>query len=225
MRGFLASLLLLASFVPAAVAQPLLDWSADEVRAVARHGPWPPPPVRDPSNRVSGTPAGIALGEHLFNDPRLSGSGKMSCATCHQAGRDWSDGRAKGFGTVDLHRRTPSLWNIGYSHWFGWDGAGDSLWAQTHPSDRGSVGNGRQRARIAGLLRDDMDLACGYQRAFGAAVRRRRRTTAGRCGQGIGGLPGDPGQPRTRFDDFRDALVAGDRAARGALSACPSSAA
>ena len=38
-------------------AQPLLDWSPEEIRAVGRHGPWPPPPVHDSSNKVSGVPA------------------------------------------------------------------------------------------------------------------------------------------------------------------------
>ena len=212
MRGFLASLLLLATFVPAAVAQQLLDWSADEVRAVARHGPWPPPQVRDPSNRVSGTPAGIALGEHLFNDSRLSGNGKMSCATCHQAGRDWSDGRAKGFGTVDLHRRTPSLWNIGYSHWFGWDGAGDSLWAQTIRPIVDPLEMGGSVAQIAGLLRNDMQLACGYQRAFGAAVGGDDELLLVDAAKALAAFQATLVTPRTRFDAFRDALVAGDRA-------------
>ena len=55
----------------------------------------------------------------------------MSCGDCHQAGRDWRDGRARGFGLVELDRRTPSLWNVGYQHWFGWDGAADSLWMQS----------------------------------------------------------------------------------------------
>ena len=92
----------------------------------------------------------------------------MSCATCHQAGRDWSDGRAKGFGTVELDRRTPSLWNVGYQHWFGWDGAADSLWMQSHPADARSAGDGRAaRAASAGCCATTRTLACGYERAFG----------------------------------------------------------
>ena len=90
-----------------------------------------PPPARDASNRVSGVSAGIVLGEYLFNEERLSGDGQMSCATCHQEGRDWSDGRARGKGHAALDRRTLSLWNVGFLHWFGWGGAGDSLWAQS----------------------------------------------------------------------------------------------
>ena len=65
-------LLLLVSALAAGAAgvraQPLLDWSPEEIRAVGRHGPWPPPPVQDPSNKVSGVPAGIALGVLTGNE-------------------------------------------------------------------------------------------------------------------------------------------------------------
>ena len=206
-------LLALVAFAPPAVAQELLDWSEDEVRAVGRHGPWPPPPVRDPSNRLSGNPAGIALGEHLFNDPRLSGNGRMSCATCHQAGRDWSDGRARGLGTVDLERRTPSLWNVGYAHWFGWDGAGDSLWAQAiRPilDPREMAGDAQ---RVGRLLREAPELACGYERAFGAKAGDDDERLLVDAAKALAAFQATLVSPRTSFDAFRDALVAGDRAA------------
>ncbi len=38
------------------------------------------------------TPAKIALGKKLFNDTRLSASGTMSCATCHQQEKAFTDG-------------------------------------------------------------------------------------------------------------------------------------
>ncbi len=192
-------------------AQQLLDWSPEEVRAVGQHGPWPPPRVRDPSNRVSGTPAGIALGEHLFNDPRLSGDGRMSCATCHQAGREWSDGLARARGAVELDRRTPSLWNIGYLHWFGWDGAGDSLWAQSiRPLlDPREMSGGATRA--AGLLRGDVTLACGYEKAFGSKPGTDDEHLLVDTAKALAAFQATLVSPRTSFDDFRDALLAGDR--------------
>ena len=106
----------LAALATSAIAETPLPWSDDEVKAIARHGPWPQPSPRDPSNRVVGTPNAIVLGEHLFNEPRLSADGAMSCATCHVAVRNWGDGRARAVGRVELDRRTPSLWNVGYAH-------------------------------------------------------------------------------------------------------------
>lgn len=208
-------LLLLVSVLVAgtvgARAQQLLDWSPGEIRAIGQHGPWPPAPVRDPSNRASGTPAGIALGEHLFNEPRLSGDGRMSCATCHQEDREWSDGLAKARGAVELDRRTPSLWNIGYLHWFGWDGAGDSLWAQTiRPLvDPREMNGGPTRA--ADLLRGDAELACGYERAFGEKPGTDDERLLVDTAKALAAFQATLVSPRTRFDEFRDALVAGDR--------------
>jgi cytochrome c peroxidase len=106
-RWLLAAVL--AALAASAIAETPLPWSDDEVKAIARHGPWPPPAPRDPSNRVAGLSNAIVLGEHLFNEPRLSADGAMSCATCHVAGRDWGDGRAKAVGRSELDRRTPSL--------------------------------------------------------------------------------------------------------------------
>ena len=202
---------LLVAWAGSVHAQQLLDWSPEEVRAVGQHGPWPSPPARDPSNKVSGAPAGIALGEHLFNDPRLSGDGRMSCATCHQAGREWSDGLARGRGAVELDRRTPSLWNIGYLHWFGWDGAGDSLWAQSiRPLlDPREMNGGPTHA--AGLLRDDAALACGYEKAFGSKPGTDDEQLLVDTAKALAAFQATLVSPRTSFDDFRDALVAGDR--------------
>lgn len=206
---------LLAAWAGGVFAQQLLDWSPEEIGAVGQHGPWPPPPVRDPSNRVSGTPAGIALGEHLFNDPRLSGDGRMNCATCHQAGREWSDGLARAKGAVELDRRTPSLWNIGYLHWFGWDGAGDSLWAQSiRPLLDPREMNGGA-ARPAGLLRGDPTLACGYEKAFGEKPGPDEERLLVDTAKALAAFQATLVSPRTPFDDFRDALVAGDRERAG----------
>ncbi len=208
-------LLLLVSLLAAGAvdvcAQHLLDWSSEEIGAVGQHGPWPPPPVRDSSNKVSDTAAGIALGEYLFNEPRLSGDGRMSCATCHQAGREWSDGLAKARGAVELDRRTPSLWNVGYLHWFGWDGAGDSLWSQSiRPLlDPREMNGGPTRA--GELLRSDASFACGYERAFGSMPGTDDERLLVDTAKALAAFQATLVSPRTPFDDFRDALVAGDR--------------
>lgn len=193
------------------LAQPLLDWTEEEVALIARHGPWPPPPVRDPSNRVSTSPAAARLGEHLFHDTRLSGTGRTSCATCHRPDRNWSDGRARAQGTVELDRRTPSLWNVGYGPWFGWDGAGDSLWAQSlRPLlDPREMDAGAER--VAALLREDPVLACGYEKAFGDKPGRDDEPLLVDAAKALAAFQATLVTPRTSFDAFRDALVSGDR--------------
>src|SRR5258708_24360979 len=77
----LAASLLSMSFL--AKGDGAVRFSDDEKRKILAHGPWPPRLERDPSNRVSGRMEAAALGERLFFEPRLSGTGSVLCATCH----------------------------------------------------------------------------------------------------------------------------------------------
>lgn len=68
--------------------------------------------------------ARVALGAELFTDPRLSGPGNRSCASCHKPGLGFTDGRARAE-RIDgglLARNTPTLWNIGFASRLNWDG-------------------------------------------------------------------------------------------------------
>jgi len=205
-------LLVLSVLAGAAHAEALPGWTAGEIAAIAAHGPWPPPPVADRSNRVSGKPAAIALGRHLFEEPRLSAGAQMACRDCHQPGLGWRDGRARAIGLVELDRRTPTLWNVGYQHWFGWDGAADSLWMQSlRPilDPKEMAGNA---AAVARLMREDKALACGYQRAFGEPPGTDDERVLVDAAKALAAFQQTLVTPRTAFDDFRDALVAGNRA-------------
>lgn len=72
------------------------------------------------------------LGQILFFDPRLSNSGIMACASCHNPGLSWTDGLPKGIGDDRkiLPRKTPSIQNLAWDELFFWDGRADSLEAQ-----------------------------------------------------------------------------------------------
>jgi len=71
----------------------------------------------------------VKLGKALFFDPRLSGSNWISCATCHNPTRGWSDGlpTAIGNGQKKLKRATPTILNTAYGYLQMWDGRFDSL--------------------------------------------------------------------------------------------------
>ena len=70
------------------------------------------------------SPAQIALGKQLFNDPALSRDGKVSCASCHQAERAFTDGKpvSTGFEGKPGLRNAMSLLNVGNQPSFFWDG-------------------------------------------------------------------------------------------------------
>src|SRR3954467_9721807 len=127
MRIAVAAAFLALSFC--AHAQPLL--TAEEQIRIVTHGPWPPPARHHSTNRVSGRREAIALGERLFFEPALSGTGSVLCATCHVPYRSFQDGRPLGFGLEQLDRNTPTLLNVAHYRRFGWDGARDSLAKQS----------------------------------------------------------------------------------------------
>lgn len=75
------------------------------------------------------TEAKAELGKMLFFDPRLSGDGNMSCASCHSPMFGWSDGQktAKGHMGRTLKRASPVVTNSAFNHIQMWDGRSDSL--------------------------------------------------------------------------------------------------
>jgi cytochrome c peroxidase len=66
--------------------------------------------------------AKVELGRHLFYDPRLSGNGTQSCASCHQQHLAFTDGRGQAIGsTGEYHPRgSMSLVNIAYAAALTW---------------------------------------------------------------------------------------------------------
>ncbi|HEY1088631.1 MAG TPA: cytochrome c peroxidase [Archangium sp.] len=84
---------------------------------------------RRPAPLASPAPAEVALGRLLFFDPRLSRSGTLSCATCHNPALSWGDGlpRALGHGMKPLARRTPTILDVAWGGPFMWDGRFETL--------------------------------------------------------------------------------------------------
>jgi len=75
------------------------------------------------------TPEKVALGQMLFFDPRMSGSGAISCATCHNPSLGWSDAMPTGLGHMGgrLKRHTPTILNVAYGEPYFWDGRASTL--------------------------------------------------------------------------------------------------
>src|SRR6185295_2579323 len=93
MSRTLVSLTALASLLGACAT---LSWSAEPKAAyapapTAADHAWRLPAAPMPADNLS-TPARVELGKSLFFDPRMSGNGAMSCASCHNPSLGWSDG-------------------------------------------------------------------------------------------------------------------------------------
>jgi cytochrome c peroxidase len=211
--ALMATCVALIAFAPAAADTPLLDFSADEVQRIVRHGPWPSPRALDPGNAVAAQPAAIELGQRLFFDPKLSIDGTMSCATCHQPLLAFADARKRSQGRQELDRNAPSLWNAVHERWYGWDGAADSLWAQAIRPILHAHEMDATPQHVRDTIARDGELACRYRRVFGAAPEDDNETVLVNASKAIGAFVGTLQSGRTPFDDFRDALARGDRRA------------
>ncbi|HEV2333878.1 MAG TPA: cytochrome c peroxidase [Stellaceae bacterium] len=124
-------------------------------------------PPTEPTNAVADSAPAGSLGQFLFFDTRLSANGAVSCASCHQPARGFSDGRTLSKGLAPGRRHTPSLLNAAFNRWFFWDGRADSLWSQALQPLEGSRELGGDRLHIVHLVAADGALSPAYQRVFG----------------------------------------------------------
>jgi cytochrome c peroxidase len=113
------------------------------------------------------TVEGVALGEVLFGDPRLSGNGAQACAACHAPERAFSDAVARSLGATGLPgvRNAMPLFNLAWSPRFAWDGSqprirDQALAAWTNPIEM----DGAPERAVAVLAEDEL-----LTRRFGAA--------------------------------------------------------
>jgi cytochrome c peroxidase len=71
----------------------------------------------------------IALGKQLYFDPRLSHDNTVSCASCHDPNKGWSNGEATAVGVGGQRggRSAPTVLNSAYHQFQFWDGRAGSL--------------------------------------------------------------------------------------------------
>lgn len=112
------------------------------------------------------TPQKIALGRMLFFDPRLSGDGTLSCASCHQPELGFSNGQAvaTGIGGRRGVRNSPSLFNVAYRAQLFWDGRAGSLEEQALEPIQNPIEMGADLGRVVQTL----STVPGYVDAFRA---------------------------------------------------------
>jgi len=126
-----------------------------------------PDPRADPTNAVADDARAALLGQALFYDTRLSGSGDVSCSTCHNPQLGFSDGRKIARGVADHTRHSMTLWNVAYNRWFFWDGRKDTLWSQALAPIEDAREHAGSRLAVAHLLAGDRAYARAYEALFG----------------------------------------------------------
>src|SRR5690349_21436315 len=187
-------------------ADPLLNFSPAEKARILLHGPWPPAQALAKADT-------IALGERLFYEPRLSGTGSVLCASCHEPFRHFQDARERAFGLEQVDRNTPTLVNVRFYRRFGWDGTHDTLASQSirpllEPREMRS-----SPAHVAALVR--LRDAADFKRAFGSPVPADDGAVLADVGRALAAFQETLVSGRSPFDEFRDALAREDLAAAG----------
>ncbi|MDP3070154.1 MAG: cytochrome c peroxidase [Opitutaceae bacterium] len=117
------------------------------------------------------TAAGVALGEALFFDPRLSGNGTQSCAACHAPAQAFSDAVALSRG-AEGHagkRNAMPLFNLAWSPSFAWDGSQPRIRDQALAAWTNPIEMNAEPARVVAALARDPVLAEKIAAAFGSA--------------------------------------------------------
>lgn len=109
--------------------KPISQWPKPQLRKGVMHrelGLLPTPSF--PKNNLFSV-AKMRLGEKLFLDPRLSRSGQIACASCHDRDLGWGDGREKSFGhnRQTGGRNSPSIENAAFRKGLFWDGRASTL--------------------------------------------------------------------------------------------------
>jgi cytochrome c peroxidase len=161
-----------------------------------------PAPANNPT-----TAEKVELGKMLYHDPRLSSTGTVSCASCHNTMLGGEDNRA---GSVGVHdqvggRSAPTVWNSAFNKVQFWDGRADSLEAQaagpvTNPIEMGM----KSWDEVVARLKTIEGYKHAFHKAFGSEVISQEHAT-----QAIAAYERTLITPNSAYDKY----VAGDKSA------------
>ena len=127
------------------------------------------PPVPIPADNPQ-TPDKIALGDKLFNDKRFSSSGEVSCATCHDPAKAFTDSPlavSEGINKLRGTRNAPTVINSAYYKLFFWDGRSLDMEDQAqhpivNPVEMGLVNHDP----VLQIVRTDPDYVARFKKVF-----------------------------------------------------------
>ena len=158
----LVSLLLLVS-----CAREEAYWSAKELRIIQSFQLDNLPPNTNASNRFANNKQAAEFGKHIFFDKRFSLNATISCASCHQSERAFTDGLPKAKGVHETGRNTQSIIGSAYQSWFYWDGRKDSLWAQALVPFEAANEMASNRIQVLNIIGKDNNYRRQYEALFG----------------------------------------------------------
>ncbi len=132
-----------------------------------------PIPSETPSPKENPTtPQKVKLGKRLFFDERLSGNNEMSCATCHDPDKSFTDGlpKAKGINGKILQRNTPTVLNVGWFDSFFWDGRSETLEEQALVPIQSPVEMNQDMNELVNELANDSEYVKLFSEVFDTEI-------------------------------------------------------
>lgn len=128
------------------------------------------PPLPVPADNPQ-TPEKIKLGDKLFHDTRFSSTGKVSCATCHDKAKVFTDSPlsvSEGINKLTGTRNAPTVVNAAYMRSQFWDGREPSLERQSTQPFLNPVEMGlKSHEPILEIARTDKDYKKAFKKVFG----------------------------------------------------------
>ena len=163
---------------------------------------------REPITPIPGRSINVAqaqLGEALFRDPRLSGNGRIACASCHNLSTNGAGASPRPMATNGdgRLRNTPTVFNAALNFRLNWDGAIRNLADQADATLRNPAIMGTTPEAAAARLRADPGMVAAFERSYGGPPDGQRLIAALSAYEAALVTPG------SRFD----AWLAGDDAA------------
>jgi len=128
------------------------------------------PPVPIPADNLQ-TPDKIALGDKLFHDKRFSKTGEVSCSTCHDNDKAFTDSPlrfSEGINKLNGTRNAPTVVNAAYFGTQFWDGRSPDLEDQAlHPFVNPVEMGLPDHEPILALVREDPEYVEAFGKVFG----------------------------------------------------------
>ncbi len=141
-------------------------WTERERRRILGMSPLGPPPP-NPTNRLAEDPDAAAFGQRIFFDDRFARGPALSCASCHEPDRWFTDGRPLPIGARPGERNTPTVLDSAHQRWLFWDGRADSLWAQAVSTFEDPKEYDSSRVHVVRQLAGDPALRAAFESAVG----------------------------------------------------------
>lgn len=124
-----------------------------------------------PSNPL--TKGKYELGKQLYFDPRISKNTTVSCATCHNPEKGWTDNLTTSTGIFGQKggRNAPTVLNTAYGKTMFWDGRAPSLEGQSQGPPQNPIEMGNQSyEEIVDRLRTIPGYTAQFKKVFGTDV-------------------------------------------------------